>query len=308
MNITSPLNNSTDVTLLEKIKGEKIIKDWQDAFQLDIKGELDPNIELYLYKCNKTQLKFFIPFNTAGSDRLYEQLEQKFDWYYLPRKWEHDIAIEDLQDCQKVLEVGCGKGAFVERLSNELKLDSQGIELNQAAANYAKSKGIQVNTVDIEQLATEKAGYFDAVCTFQVLEHISQPQPFLRNLIKLVKLGGKVIISVPNAESFAQYSQDKLLDQPPHHMTRWNKTTFLSLTNLFPLKIERILTEPLADYHVDPYVQIQLSRLPKIPLLKSINYRIWHSLIKPILKSSPKIRNKIIGHTLYVCFTKIDQG
>ncbi|MCM0594202.1 MAG: methyltransferase domain-containing protein [Gloeotrichia echinulata IR180] len=302
MNIKSPLTQSRDVELVSTLSVKQLIDDWQQVFQINITDELCQHSEIQLYRCNQTKLLFFHPFDTAGSDKLYEQLE-KFDWYYMPNKWEHNVAIQDLQGCEKVLEVGCGHGAFVERLSKEFKLDAVGIELNASAVKFALDKGIPVLKTDLDILSEQKAGYFDAVCTFQVLEHVSDSLGFVESMVKLIKPGGKLIISVPNSESFTKNASNNLLDQPPHHVTRWCEKTFESLTTIFPLENSKFRVEPLAKYHVDWYLSIQLYRLPQIRILRSLAFRFSHFVIKPILNNISIARNLISGHTLYVVFT-----
>ncbi|MCV3214642.1 methyltransferase domain-containing protein [Plectonema radiosum NIES-515] len=304
MTVFSPLNKLGYVTRLKNIQTTQIISDWKRVFQIDIAEELGEYEEICLYQCNQTKLQFFMPDNTVGSDKLYEQLE-KYDWYYMPNKWEHDVALQDLQGCHKVLEVGCGRGAFVDRLCKEAKLEAQGIEINSSAVNYARQKGIPVSQINLNEFSHKMANQFDAVCAFQVLEHVSDPRLFLESLIQLVKPGGKLIISVPNSESFLQYCENNLLDQPPHHMTRWCQATFESLTSIFPLRLKQFRIEPLATYHVGWYISVQLSQVPKIRLLQSLAFRFGYQILQPVLKNSPLLRNFIPGHTLYVCLEKI---
>jgi 2-polyprenyl-3-methyl-5-hydroxy-6-metoxy-1,4-benzoquinol methylase len=137
---------------------------------------------------------------------------------------------------------------------NRLDIKAEGIELNSEAIKIASDKGIPVSQSDLHMLAKEKSGSFDAVCAFQVLEHIAEPLAFLESLIQLIKPGGKVIISVPNSDSFAKHDKENLLDLPPHHMTRWSEGTFRSLPAFLSIKLERVKVEPLAQYHVDWYI------------------------------------------------------
>ena len=47
------------------------------------------------------------PPTLRGQSTFYEAL-QRYPWYYVPWKWEHEIAKSYLKDGDQVLEVGCG--------------------------------------------------------------------------------------------------------------------------------------------------------------------------------------------------------
>jgi SAM-dependent methyltransferase len=300
--VVSPITGSSNVTLLERISVQQLIRDWYDAFSIDITNELSGLDEIIVYRCEDTKLIFYYPFELAGSETRYSQLS-KFDWYYMPRKWEHDAAIEDLVGCRKILEVGCGQGAFIERLIREYAFEAVGIELNHSAVEVAQAKHLPVFSMNLQDFSKIKRGYFDAVCAFQVLEHISDPLGFLRNTVNAIKVGGKLILSVPNSESFTKYAENNLLDQPPHHMHRWCKNSFLSLPTMLPVKFVRFKIEPLACYHIDWYLGIQLSRLTSNKIILSLLFRLTHYVFKPVLNRFSYFRNCIDGHTLYVEFS-----
>lgn len=301
MNCQSPLTYSNDTVLLKKILVSQLINDWWSNFDIDVSADVNEYEEIHLYRCNQTQLLFFIPSEAAGSGELYEQLS-KMDWYYMPRKWEHDVAIQDLKGCKSVLEVGCGQGAFVQRLIREHSFAAMGIEFNKNAIEIAQSHNIPVSASTLKEMAHNKTKYFDAVCAFQVLEHVSAPRSFLEECIQLIKPGGKLIISVPNAQSFTKHAHNNLLDQPPHHMHHWCKETFLTLQKILPLDLIKFRTEPLATYHIDWYLGIQNSRLPNTRLIRSPSFWLSSYLIKPVLERYSGLRSLIIGHTLYAEF------
>lgn len=298
----SPLFSHSPVRLIEVIPTDRLIEDWQNNLQIDITAEVGQHPYLYRYQCDRSLLQFYLPADVEGSGLLYKQLE-KIDWYYMPHKWEHEAAMFDLKNCQTVLEVGAARGAFVDRL-RQMGIHATGIELNLSAVAYAQAQHIPVEAIDLYQLAQEQPGRYDAVCTFQVLEHVSDPRQFVAALVDLVKPGGKLIIAVPNAQSFARHLANNLFDQPPHHMTRWSRRTFISLTQLFPLRVDRFAVEPLADYHVDWYLSIQTARFQQSTLWHRLNRWWFKTLLAPRLKSAA-IRALIPGHTLYVCFRKL---
>jgi 2-polyprenyl-3-methyl-5-hydroxy-6-metoxy-1,4-benzoquinol methylase len=304
MKVISPLTQSEDVTLLKTLSTNQLIEAWKQQLNIDVTEEFKGHQEIYLYQCNQTQLKFFVPLDIAGSDKLYEQLE-KLDWYYMERKWEHDMALEDIVQGQKILEVGCGKGAFIKRLRQEKDLDAYGIELNSSAVEYAQQQGIPVKQVNLYNLANEQANSFDVVCTFQVLEHIADSKAFLEAMIKLLKNQGKLIISVPNHHSFIDDSDNNIFEMPPHHMTQWIPETFQELSSILPIKLQKTAYEPLASYHVNWYVSTYKYQYPKFTV-KGLTSRVIYSMIEPILTNFVFFRNLIKGHTMYAVFKKVN--
>lgn len=296
-----PLTNSEDNTLISVIPSSQIIRDWQKTFQIDVTNELQGVQEIYLYQCNRTKLFFFEPISVAASGFLYEKL-QDFDWFYMPHKWEHDMALNDLKDCHKVLEIGCAFGSFVEK-ALESGLEIRGIEFNKAAVKVAKSKGLPVMNMGVKEFSNSQPASLDAICSFQVLEHISTPRDFLDYSIQSLKTGGKLILCVPNADSFLKH-QYNLLDMPPHHMLRWSETTFRSLEKLFPIQLEKVLREPLASYHVSGYLGSYSSFFrAQSPLGKIFFNRYSLKLYERLLQLG--LRKFLTGQSLYVQFRKL---
>lgn len=297
---TSPLTNNNEVSLVYKLDSSVLIDAWQTQFKIDITPELLGCEEICLYQCDKTKLLFFEPSTVAGSGHLYEQL-QKFDWFYMPHKWEHDIALQDLKDCHEVLEVGCAFGAFIE-LGLNAGLNIKGIELNKAAVAVAQDKKLPVEFLDIENFSNSNPASLDAICSFQVLEHISNPKEFIQCSIQSLKIGGRLIICVPNAESFLKY-QNNLLDMPPHHMLRWSEASFRALESLFPLKLERVVQEPLASYHVSGFLNSYKNFLSsKFYLSAFLLNRYTLSFYEKILQLG--LRKHLKGQSLYVQFRR----
>lgn len=301
MAILSPLTNNKDISLISNISCSQLISDWKKNFEIDISHEFLDSDKVHLYQCNQTKLFFFEPISCAGSSWLYEQL-QKFDWFYMPYKWEHQIALQDLKNCHNVLEVGCAYGSFIEK-GIEAGLKIQGIELNKAAARTAQSRSLPVKNIDLQEYALLNPESLDAVCSFQVLEHIPNPKSFIKSSIQALKHGGKLIFCVPNAESFLKY-QYNLLDMPPHHMTRWSEAVFIALERLFPIKLERVVKEPLASYHTAGYLNSYSTYFrSQVPLSRIIINRHTLNIYEQLLQLG--LRKFLTGQSLYVQFKKV---
>lgn len=297
-----PLCNSEDISLVRLIKAEQLTAAWNRAFGINIYPELQGIQTIQLFECRCCHLQYFAPGSLAGSSHLYAQLE-KLDWYYMPHKWEHDVAPEDLRGCRTILEIGCGFGDFVMRARTEEGLNVEGIELNESAVQEAQRRGLPVQLLDLREAAVQFAGHYDAVCGFQVLEHVPNPKDFLEWSCALIKPGGKLILGLPNADSFLKY-QFNILDMPPHHMTRWSSKVLSHLPNSFPLKLEYVKLEPLAEYHVDGYVSAYCSVLAKYGVTQKLCCPKLKQWLSKFIKWTG-LRKLLTGQSFYASFIRV---
>jgi SAM-dependent methyltransferase len=299
--IACPLCTSAFSVLKQTLGVDRVLRRWTEFLGLDVSDEFHGISQLDLRECKDCKLQFFHPNSLAGSPALYGKLE-KFHWYYMPRKWEHDVALRDLAGCKNGVELGCGFGDFVARVIQETDISFEGSEQSPTAVELASRKGIPVHLRTAEELAQSRPGAYSAVCSFQVLEHLSRPADFLHASCNLLQPGGKLMLGVPNAESFLRHEFNPL-DMPPHHMTRWTADVLSRLPHRFPLRLERIAYEPLATYHVAGYVEaytgLLASRGVRVLTLPRIR-----SLIARLIRVS-RIRKVLRGHTIYACYARI---
>lgn len=299
--ITSPLTGKPTVTELKVIKTDDLVRDWKTYFDIDITTELHGCKEIYQYRCDETKLKFFVPEYLVGSEKLYAQL-QKFEWFYMDAKWEFDVAMPDLYGSHRILEIGSGTGGFILRALNT-GFNIRGLELNPSALAIAQNRNLPVENIDLSEVATQFPDYFDAICSFQVLEHVPNPKDFLHWAIETLKPGGKLIICVPNSDSFLKY-QYNLLDMPPHHMTQWSRDSLISLEKIFPLRVLSVKYEPLASYHVAAYLQAYSGHYkPRSALARIVFSDFMTTLYEKVMMSG--WRRLFRGQSIYCCFEKI---
>ncbi len=298
--VICPLCQRSESTVRATFEVASLVREWNKGYGINIEQEMRDVSRFCLYGCAGCTLSFFKPESIAGSPALYEAL-QKFDWYYKPRKWEHDMALLDMQGCRKGMEIGCGSGDFVLRVVEDKRIAFEGCEQNPSAVEVARRKGLQVHLESAKNLAQLYPGSYDVVCSFQVLEHVTDPSAFLDAASRLLRPGGRLLLGIPNAKSFMRHRFD-LLDLPPHHMTRWTDEVLTNLQRWFPLKLIHILYEPLADYHVDIYVGCLTNSLATLGFSTLITERIRSSVARFIRLSG--IRKVLRGHTIYACYLR----
>lgn len=299
--VPSVLTGTAETTKLAALSRDELIAKWQTTYGIDIQAYWEAGPEIGLYRCHSTGLRFYRPASAAGPAQLYQDLA-KNAWYYIEEKWEHTVAARDLKANGRVLEVGCGQGSF-SQLAWRASANYQGIEINDDAVQKAQALGRPVTNADVGQFVRTHPASFDAVCCFQVLEHIAEPREFIQSLVTLLAPGGKLILSVPNGDSVLGGDTSNLLDKPPHHMAHWNRRSFESLTRLFPLQICHFRNEPLARYHVGWYCGLQAAARRE----KGAGFLVrqfWRRIMPCVLRAVPWSRRWITGHTLYVVFQK----
>jgi SAM-dependent methyltransferase len=167
-------------------------------FSRAVFAEYDLDATTRLHLCPDCEFGIFIP-AILGSDLFYQELSRMGEsWYYLSDKWEYRWALSIVRSCTRVLDIGCGEGFFLERC-REKGISAEGIELNSSAAQIARTKGFAVHEESLEVFERSNRERFDAVCLFQVLEHVADPLDVFGNALACVKTGGILIVGVPNA-------------------------------------------------------------------------------------------------------------
>jgi len=244
MSMCCPLCKSKNVHRIEKIFVSDLSKFYKKMLGESISKEFSDQKELELLCCNKCGLKFFHPAVT-GSEEFYEKL-QKFEWYYLEDKYEYDFAGKFIDDKTSVLEIGCGKGRFAEVIAAK---KYTGLEFSQKAVSMARQRGLNVISESVEEHAEGNSQQYDVVCSFQVLEHVSEINKFLENAIECLKPGGLFMITVPSADSFMSFARNGILNMPPHHVSWWHDSTLRYVAKMFGLEMVDLHHEPLADIH-----------------------------------------------------------
>lgn len=291
----SPLTGSSRVRRVAGLPTSKLIADWRGQFGIDITNELNAIPEVAAYRCNDTGLVFFWPPSLAGSAELYAEL-QRVEGYYRSGKWEHDFAITELNSSDVVLEVGSGTGEFVARAMRVTK-SVTGLEISEAAVNEARSRGLDVRKITLEEWVEQNPGSATVCCAFQVLEHVTRPREFTEMCVRAVRPGGRIIFGTPNAAGYLRHQYD-LLDLPPHHMSRWRISTFRSLGRLLHLRLKRWGIEPVQDWGVEQYA----SSATKTVLGRYLPERIVRGLARRLART--RMRRFLAGHTMCVIFER----
>lgn len=248
MPVKSPVTHSDNTSFIRNFDVEKIKSLYHTEMKVDVSRFFGALKDIELYQCNDTGYRFYFPFDIFGDGLFYEELEKNNTWYYQRKSWEHPEVIRFLNAREKILEIGCGDGYFMELCKKNNIHDITGLELNNAAADAGNAAGLNILKETIEAYSESNSDAYDAVCFFQVLEHITEVRSFLDAALSCLKKGGQLIIAVPNNNPYLfQWDDYHTLNVPPHHAGLWNKEAFKNLENFFPIRQKHVLIEPLAE-------------------------------------------------------------
>jgi len=144
--------------------------------------------------------------------------------YHLVRKrairGKHQLIARH-QPSGTALDVGCGTGDFLAYL-RDCGYAVQGVEVSDQARAVADSKGLQV-APNLEHL---KAGTFDLITLWHVLEHVEDPRHTLQQLHDRCAHNGLLVIAVPDRESWdsQHYGPQWAAWDVPRHLSHFRRT------------------------------------------------------------------------------------
>lgn len=155
-----------------------------------------------LFRCNDCRLYFRHPrLSKEELDGLY-RLGQANNWEdHLSNRNDWRIAADWIRQegkGRKILDIGCYDGGFLDSLGKDY--ERFGIEIHESAAERARGRGIDIIGADYSDLA-EIADKFDVVVAMDVIEHVPDPKYFLALLKKVLKPGGRMIVSTGNTQA-----------------------------------------------------------------------------------------------------------
>lgn len=140
--------------------------------------------------------------------RYYKGICIKADWGL--HEQIADICVKYLTKREaEILDFGCGEGALSQRLYDIGQRKSLGWNVRSVDVNAedfkAKTKFMQLDFNDQEAVSAfiaENEERYDLVLGVEVIEHVENPWEYIRNLQRLSKKGGYILVSTPNITSW----------------------------------------------------------------------------------------------------------
>ncbi|MEM7329063.1 MAG: class I SAM-dependent methyltransferase [Pseudomonadota bacterium] len=233
----------SEADVLATIPAADLIRAWRQDFGIDVAHLFEGIAQIEMRRDQTTGRIDFLP-RVLGDAPFYQAL-RRFEWYHPSRKLEHVHAASLAKPGQRVLDIGAGNGDFATYLTG---VDYVGLEQDEAAVGAARARGLNLQTGSIAAWrGSATARLADLVTAFQVLEHVPDPKAFLGDLKSCLAPEGRLIIGVPDADSYVSRVPDLMLNAPPHHVTWWTEASLrasLQRAGLEVLNVKRFPVEP----------------------------------------------------------------
>lgn len=116
-----------------------------------------------------------------------------FDWHGQPGYF-RDVT-RHFPPGAKMLDVGCGSGWLAEHFD-----DYTGVDGSTDAVREATEKGRNVTLADVDEPLPFADGTFDGAILKDLLEHVADPVAVVREMARVLRPGGLVFASSPDAQ------------------------------------------------------------------------------------------------------------
>ena len=219
------------------------------------------------------------------------QIENNHWWHHHKRALVHQMITHFCPEKGKVLDVGAGTGKMLQELKQS-GWQIFGIDTHQEAIKQSKRRDIPIQLIDIaKQSLPYQDNSFDLVIALDTLEHIANDKKAIKEINRVIKPAGIIILTVPAYQWLFCY-WDKMLG----HYRRYSSKTLKRLVNnsgleilflsyffsylLLPTVITRLIRTILRQKKVSDFKITPLNWLV-VPFLKLLS-KIERSFLKSV--------------------------
>ncbi len=189
-----------------------------------------------------------------------------------------------LEPNARILDLGAGEGALSSRLS-DLGFNVIAVDKDKSSFKCKKSEFYQIDfdkPDELNNFVNKYENYFDAVLGIEVIEHVQDQWQYVRQLMKMVKSGGIILITTPNTTSwlsrviyfisgrFHQFSDADLSYGHINPISAWELDLILCQSGAGDVRITSAGTLPILYFSGMKLTLLSLLMLPIRPFMKGI--------------------------------------
>ena len=237
---------------------------------------LDKFKKIAVYQCNDCSLVFSGQQNNKiDKTKLYNKFYQnkvparfRFGLEHLVRQFRLFRAFKlttIYPEAKSILDIGSGRGFTLYYLKKYFGYKiAVGTQLCPSAVKYSREQlGLNIYDKDLLKINFGKRK-FDLITMWHVLEHINQPEKYIKKMYSLLNKNGKILIEVPNYNSWTRKITKRywLGMDLKYHLTFFTPKTLINLLKKNRLALYGVNTFSF-EYSTFLSVQSLVSRLTK---------------------------------------------
>ncbi len=154
------------------------------------------------------------------------------------------------------LDIGCSNGQYINSM-NALGWHFEGVEFNAKAVDLCRKAGIKVVHGELKSAGFEENS-FDIITARHLIEHIPDPDALVKEISRILKPGGYLLIITPNTRAFCRkwFGLNWFPDEIPRHLILFNLKSLNMLVSKYNLSAVRTKTfsTPRAFLHSFDYL------------------------------------------------------
>jgi len=141
------------------------------------------------------------------------------------------------RDSAPVLDIGCGRGVFLQLLA-EAQIEAFGIDHSEEALAVCREKGFKVRGQDARAYLSAESESFGGIFCSHVIEHMGYEDAlaFLQLCYRALRPGGRLLLITPNPEDICVMSDIFWLD--PTHVRPYPKLLLKAMLQSGGFRIE----------------------------------------------------------------------
>lgn len=144
------------------------------------------------------------------------------------------------QGNDQLLDIGCGDGRFM-HFARQLGWSVEGVDPDEHAIAVCIRDGLNAKVGDIDSISSETKLYDFVTCS-HVIEHIHDPDEFIRLISARIRVGGTFWLETPNIHSlghehFKSYWRGL---EPPRHLVLFNVTSLTKMLESHGYSVEQM--------------------------------------------------------------------
>jgi len=153
----------------------------------------------------------------------------------------------------RLLDLGCGVGEFLGEMKRR-GFEVYGVDPSSQACKLAQGRLKNIFNTELEECHFPD-NYFDVVTLWHVLEHLPNPNITLKEIHRVLKKDGILILETPNIDSllFKIFKKNWFHLDIPRHLYHWSSKTIRGILNKHKFRVFKIsyfsLGFPLSLFH-----------------------------------------------------------